>query len=312
MLTSASMLRCSNRQAAIMKRLVLFLCLVGCASESSTQEEDAVRAASEACDRACLIRTAKEIFERPELGADARLTENGSEITLSDSWLSQASALQFHNAYADENTGQVLVVGTAETDPPTVFGLRAKIKAAKAEELELMVVHKGEASLFPETLPIETDTRFDQIVPAAERDSGETMIGLANRYFDGIQAAGDPGLPVAEGCNRVENGMQTTRNPRFNDLRCNTLEVFVYIPVVEQRRYPIVDLQRGVVVGIVMFQIPGGDYEYELNGQKVMRSYTPRSLYLFEAFKISGGVIHQIEATMRNLDHGAQIDWPRD
>lgn len=48
----------------------------------------------------------------------------------------------------------------------------------------------------------------------------------------------------------------------------------------------------------------------KLNGQKVMRSYTPRSLYLFEAFKVSNGVIQQIEATMRNLDYGAEIDWP--
>ena len=308
------MLRCTYRQAAMKKILALISCLVGCASESSAPDDEAVRAASEACDRACLIHTAEEILERPELAAEARFTENGSEIALADSWLSRASTseLEFHSAYADESTGQVLVVGTAQTDPPAVFGLRAKIEAAAAKEVELMVVHEGEASLFPETLPIETDARFDEIVPEAERDSGETMIGLANRYFDGIQAAGDPELPVAEGCNRIENGMQTTRNPRFSDLRCNTLEVFVYIPVVEQRRYPIVDAQRGVVVGIVVFQIPGGDYEYELNGQTIMRSYTPRSLYLFEAFKISGGVIHQIEATMRNLDYGAQIDWPAD
>ena len=293
-----------------MKKLMVLLLLVGCASESSTREEEAVRAA---CDRACLIRTAQEAFERPELAATARLTQNGSEIALADSWLTQAAERHFHNAYADENTGEVLVVGTAMSETErAVFGLRAKLEAAGLQELELMVVREGEASLFPETLPIETDKRFEEIVPEAERDSGEAMIALANRYFDGIQAAGDPALPVADGCNRVENGTQTTRNPRFSDLRCNTLEVFVYIPVVEQRRFPIVDQQRGVVVSIVMFQIPGGDYEYELNGQKVMRSYTPRSLYLFEAFKISSGVIHQIEATMRNLDYGAKIDWPLD
>lgn len=301
-----------------MKKLVMTLCLLtACASDSAMSESAGVRAASDACDRDCLIRGAKQLLEMPELAEGARITQNGSEIALADSWLSRASQLHFHNAYADEKRGQVLVVGTAQTQrdgetKPTVFGLRAKLQGGKPEEIELMVTQEGEASLFPETLPIETDVRFEELVPEAERDTGGTMIGLANRYFDGIEAAGDPGLPVAEGCNRVENGMQTTRNPRFNDLRCNTLEVFVYIPVVEQRRYPIIDEERGVVVAIVVFQIPGGDYEYELNGQKVMRSYTPRALYLFEAFKISGGVIHQIEATMRNLDHGARIDWPVD
>jgi hypothetical protein len=290
--------------------------LLGCAdSGSSAPNDDALRAQSGACDRACLIRTAQELFVNPTLGSAARFTQNGSEIELAESWLSQAADPHFHNAYADEQSGQVLVVGTASSQvdgatKPAVFGLRAKLNGTTAEELELMVVLEGDASLFPASLPIATDARFEQIVPEAERDTAETMIGLANRYFDGIQTAGDPQLPVADGCNRVENGTQTTRNPSFSDLRCNTLEVFVYIPVVEQRRFPIVDGERGVVVAIVVFQIPGGDYEYELNGQKVMRSYTPRSLYLFEAFKISGGVIHQIEATMRNLEHGAKIDWP--
>jgi hypothetical protein len=298
-----------------MKKLLLVAVLLGCGcgdSDSAAPEDNAVREASKACDRACLIHTAQAVFERHELAESARFTENGQEIALKDSWLASASDVQFHNAYADEQAGQVLVVGTGMNDQAkaAIFGLRAKIHGAKAEELELLVSRDGEASLFPPMLPLETDTRYDEIVPKAERADGQTMIGLANRYFDGIQAAGDPGLPVAESCNRVENGVQTTRNPRFNDLRCNTLEVFVYIPVVEQRRFPIIDAERGVAVGIVVFQIPGGDYEYELNGQKVMRSYTPRSLYLFEAFKVAGGVIQHIEATMRNLDYGAKIDWP--
>ena len=263
------------------------------------------------CDRDCLIAATQALFEHPERGKGARLTENGQEIALADSWLSKASGVQFHNAYADEQHGQVLIVGSASGgDKQTVFGLRAKLNDGEPEELELLVTHEGEASLFPPSLPVATDARYDEIVPDASRASAQTMIGLANRYFDGIQAAGDPGLPVADGCNRVENGVQTTRNPSFGNLLCNTLEVFVYIPVVEQRRFPIIDEKRGVAVAIVMFQIPGGDYEYELNGQKVMRSYTPRSLYLFEAFKVSDGVIQQIEATMRNLDYGAKIGWP--
>lgn len=299
--------------------MVLFvLCMLACGASDEAPDADAKEAqvmpdGKQACDRDCLISTAKKLFEQPELGKGARLTENGREVALEDSWLASARdgrEAHFHNAYADKENGQVLVVGTASGDAPAVFGLRAGFKDGKPAELELMVTREGEASLFPPGLPLETDARYDEVVPTDSRDSAATMMALANRYFDGIEAAGDKGLPVADGCNRVENGVQTTRNPRFNDLLCNTLEVFVYIPVVEQRRFPIIDEQRGVAVAIVVFQIPGGDYEYELNGMKVMRSYTPRALYLFEAFKIQGGKIEQIEATMRNLDYGAKIDWP--
>jgi hypothetical protein len=307
-----------------MKKLSLVvLFMLGCgADEPSTQQPAAEEANAvhepmhepmQSCDRACLIAAAQSLFEHPERGQGARLTENGRQITLRDSWLSSAPKVQFHNAYADEAHGQVMVIGSAsaqDADKPAVFGLRAKLKDGKPEELELMLTRDGEASLFPPKMPLETDARYDEVVPEASRASADTMIGLANRYFDGIQAAGDKGLPVADDCNRVENGVQTTRNPQFGNLLCNSLEVFVYIPVVEQRRFPIVDEEHGVAVAIVVFQIPGGDYEYELNGQKVMRSYTPRSLYLFEGFKVSDGKIQHIEATMRNLDYGVKIDWP--
>ena len=40
-----------------------------------------------------------------------------------------------------------------------------------------------------------------------------------------------------------------------------------------------------------------------------MRHYEPRSLFLFEAFKIVDGRIEQIEATMRNVPLGAPTGW---
>lgn len=291
--------------------------MAACADDSTTagsesSHEMATLPETASCDRDCLIERARALLNDTAGAEDARVTQNGTLVAAADSWLNGATDLHIHNAYADADHGQVMLAGTGRDPDGTaaIFGLRVKLERMQARELELLVAHDGEASLFPSSLPIETDSRYADSVPEDSRDSAETMIGLANRYFDGIEASGDPGLPVADDCNRVENGMQTTRNPRFGDLRCNSLEPFVYIPVVEQRRFPIVDEERGVTAAIVVFQIPGGDYELELNGEKVMRSYTPRALYLFEAFKVADGKIQQIEATMRNLDYGAAIDWP--
>jgi hypothetical protein len=87
------------------------------------------------------------------------------------------------------------------------------------------------------------------------------------------------------------------------------MEPFAYITEVRDRRYPVIDEERGVIVGFGAFNIPGGDYKRIVNGQETTRHYDPRSLFLFEAFKIVDGKIHQIEATMRNVPLGAPTGW---
>lgn len=267
--------------------------------------------ANESCDRACLIDAATAIATGGDVSS-ARVTQNGVVIAAGDGWAAGASDINIHNAYADAKNGQVMVVGTGTgaDGEATIFGLRAKIDGTTASEAEWMITRKGEASLFPRAIPVANDPRFDAIVPTDQRSSPEMMIKLANTYFDGIEKTDGSDLAVAETCNRVENGIQMTHSKRFPDMHCNSLGLFSYIPVVEQRRFPIIDEDRGIVVAIVMFQIPEADIERMRDGKKVVRHYDPRSLYLFEAFKVINDEVDQIEATMRNLSFEQQIDWP--
>lgn len=264
-----------------------------------------------ACDRDCLIEAGKVLAMGGDVGA-ARVTENGIDVAAAQAWGHRATGIDVHNAYADQDNGQVMVVGTGTgaDGEAAVFGLRALISDGAAQEVEWMVTHKGEASLFPRQLPIAHDSTFDSIVPEDQRATPERMIELANIYFDGIEISNGDALPVSEGCNRVENGIQMTHSKRFPDMHCNTLGLFTYIPVVEQRRFPIIDEDRGIVAAIVMFQIPEADIVRIRDGKEVVRHYDPRSLYLFEAFKVIGDEVHQIEATMRNLEYGQEIPWP--
>ena len=66
---------------------------------------------------------------------------------------------------------------------------------------------------------------------------------------------------------------------------------------------------HGHLVAFGAFNIPGGDYKRVVNGQETTRHYEPRSLFLFEAFKLVDGKIEQIEATMRNVPLGAKSGW---
>lgn len=264
------------------------------------------------CDRSCLIELGRGVASgETKLASTVRITENGADQELGDTWLARAGNLNIHGEYADPATGSAIVVGTGDDADgrPSVFGLRLRQRAGEVTEAELLVTHDGEASLFPPATPLERQSVFGELVPPAARTPGARLIELANAYFDGIEIDSGADVPVTDDCNRIENGVQTTNVERFNNLQCNSLEPFDYIPEVRERRYPIVDEERGVTVALVAFYIPEGDYERVVDGMKTTRHYDPRSLFLIEAFKIEDGKIRLIEATMRNMPLGTSMGW---
>jgi hypothetical protein len=64
---------------------------------------------------------------------------------------------------------------------------------------------------------------------------------------------------------------------------------------VEDRRYPVVDAERGTVLAIATFRMsaPGSSV-----------------LLLSEVFKIAGGKIQEIRAVQLDRPHDATIGWP--
>jgi hypothetical protein len=108
-----------------------------------------------------------------------------------------------------------------------------------------------------------------------------------------------------DGCQRIENGKPTTGtpdNPHYNCAR--SADLLLYIKAVKNRRYPIVDVEHGVVVATILFDIPPGE---DTTGPKPKTS--PRTLLLTEWFKIDDGKIQHIEAIMHNLPYGSKSGW---
>jgi hypothetical protein len=264
------------------------------------------------CDRNCLVRVGHAVVasEQP-LTPSVRMTEGGSAVKPADSWLAHASDLDIHDEYTDPATGTVIIVGSG-TDVDgraSVFGLRLRLDAETVTEAELIVAHNGEASLFPPEVPVPRQDTYGSVVPPESRTRGARMIEIANAYFDGIEVDSGADVPVASDCNRIENGVQTTSNEMLGNLKCNSLEVFDYITEVRERRFPVVDEERGVVAALVAFFIPGGDYTRVVDGMETSRHYDSRSLFLIEGFKIEDGQIKLIEATMRNMPVGTSMGW---
>jgi len=152
---------------------------------------------------------------------------------------------------------------------------------------------------------------MDSIVPEAERSSRDRMIEIADSYFDAIEQSDASLVPLHPDCNRRENGFQTTNNPPHMPLSTAAgIPRLNYIEKVSLRRYPVVDEARGIVLGIVRFDVPGEAAPVGSPVEQKLRN-RPRSLFLYELFKIEDGLIRDIEAFMSNAPLRASMGWDR-
>ena len=150
-------------------------------------------------------------------------------------------------------------------------------------------------------------------VPEAERISRAEMIQLANGYFETIERNnGMIRTRFHPHCNRVENGVQTTNNADFPlpiaRLGCEeqfALGWYRYDDELRARRFPLVDIERGIVLAHGFIDHSGRLGEYELtDGTRVSSPIRrPHSYYLAEAFKIRDGAIEQVEAVFHTVPY---------
>jgi hypothetical protein len=276
-----------------------------------------------ACDRACLIAMTDgylaALGERtPQaagLGPGTRITENGVVVSAAQSVFASARPLRYRQVFADPHSGQTTTFGVYDDDAgPVLYAVRLKVLQRHIVEVEALVNRKGAHPFFAPAALGPRD-EFDAEVPAASRSPRDTLQSIADSYFEGIEQHRGEHVPFDDArCKRVENGVQTTDNPQANLPRsCRSgMQMFTYIPVVRDRTYPVIDEERGVVVGWGVFDMPGTATSALVDGKTVElppRVREPRSMRLAEAFKIVDGRIRTIEAFIRYEPLGAPSGW---
>jgi hypothetical protein len=262
-------------------------------------------AGSTGCDRACLrdltsAYVAAMIKHTPnaaKLAPTMRYTENAVETAPGQGlWQTATSVGKFQRIYVDAVQGQAAFFGLIEENGvPQIVSIRLKIVDRQIKEAEAIVARKGVSLYDPENLIEHAPS--EKPVPSQLRSTREQMIAAADSYFNGAQAH-DPKIMLQKpGCNRFENGVKTTNNPGIdaNGVDTNkdcagTLADQKQIAAVVNRRYPIVDEEAGVVMGIVIFNRPPG-------AKRADGTLWPR-LLLSEFFPIEQGRITNIYAAM--------------
>ncbi len=291
--------------------------------------------ASDVCDRACLTGLVDRYLDalvahdpqRLPLALTVRFTENGQELRLGDGLWGTANARGKYKLYvADPEDGQVGFYGTVmENDNPVYMALRLRVEYGLISEIESIVVRSGGNTNFPPAGKTMEDKgaprpQFSRTVPPAGRMSREELIKVANAYFTGLGGnTGRNTAPFAPTCLRWENGIQTNSNPDmrrpdnsgFNVIALSCEEqqksgFFAFVTAIRDRRFPVVDRERGLVLSFGFFDHNGRSKELHLtNGQTVPSPvHAPLTLEISELFQIDKGKIDQVEAVLQSVPYG--------
>ena len=94
---------------------------------------------------------------------------------------------------------------------------------------------------------------------------------------------------------------------------CADLYPFVYMHSYRPTEIPVIDTERGIVLGITAFDmieqtktvmIRGKPFEITPEGRRL-----PRTLFLYELFKVDNGQVMVIDAFLMNQPFGAKMGW---
>ena len=277
--------------------------------------------AQPACDRACLTSHIDAYFTalfandaaRLRQAARARITDNGAEKRLADTFWAdaEASVYRFDIVNTDRgDTGTQTVIRNADGSK-TMHMVRLKVLNGAITEIETIRANEGDADRLwgPDQLTAVSPDLL-QSIREPERDSYYELIAAAEGYWRAFQTNGTPAYHPARlmpDARRYENGLQTTglvRNGEYQSAQRGFDEGRFLNRNIWDRRYPVVDEERGIVLSIVRFGIKGGATSAS--------SVTSNDRVVAEFFAVKRGYIQEIQAVLFNLPDAQPTGWPPD
>jgi hypothetical protein len=271
-----------------------------------------------ACNRVCLTGfvdtylnalTANTPGAVP-LASNAKVTINGRAVRLADAFWDSADRVIYRFDIVNDrlgDTGTEAVVSNADGSK-TMYMVRLKVVSGRISEVETIRANKGEADRLwdPDRLT-EVSPALKLSLRSADQDSYYGLIAAAEGYWRAFQTNGTeeyhpaPLLPDAQ---RFENGLQTTGMVRDGVL-VSAAEGFNRGRFIGRnlwdRRYPVVDTERGIVLSIVRFGLK--------DGSKSQSTATSNDRLVAEFFAVKSGMIQEIHAVLFNLPDAQPTGW---
>ena len=176
----------------------------------------------------------------------AKYVENTMESPISTGILKSALKIDFSRSLLDtticETFSEVIVTDKSH---PYVLGVRIKVTNKKISELETLVTDADDWLFNADNYLKYSSTEMWGVIPAAARDSRQTLIAAATAYFD-VFDDNNVKVPWGTPCNRLEGGAWTGRG-----LPDDSCAVGVPSGMKLTNRRFIADPEIGAVVGFI-------------------------------------------------------------
>jgi hypothetical protein len=284
-----------------------------------------------ACDRSCLQAFMKGYLSavvahdpaRLHAIADVKYTENQTPLPIGDGlWKSLRAVGTYRILASDIRNQQIAFLGNAQIASGwTMLAIRLRIAGGQISEIETIVpgaaaaagtfdLSSGAGKLTLARPAFATSLRSD------ERRDRSQIIQAADLHYVGIERGNGDIVPFGNDCIKIENGVQLIRNPAFQSpavspsgkpvpnftaMSCrDQFNTHIWdTDTITDRRYPVVDEERGIVVAFAMYNqyVKGPCANVVDYGTVCPKATTkPYSLAMAEAFRVQAGFIEEVES----------------
>ena len=145
------------------------------------------------------------------VAASAKYIENTSASQFDRGIVKSPLKIDFSRSLLDtaicETFTEVIVTDKSH---PYVLGVRIKVASQKIAELETLVTDADDWLFNADNYLKYSSAENWGVVPAASRDSRQTLVAAANAYFD-VFDDNNVKVPWGTPCNRLEGGIRTGR-----------------------------------------------------------------------------------------------------
>ncbi|MBI4908072.1 MAG: hypothetical protein HY820_30890 [Acidobacteria bacterium] len=248
-----------------------------------------------ACDSACLNNVMSSFLKAMTTGAsksvsvadNAEIRDNAKLVPLDQTAWRSVKAIKSVMTFSDPATGNVVSRAGVELASGKPGYISTRLKVVGGGRISDVELSSDTSARVVAEYVWNLDPLFGSVLPADQRLSRVDLEALARRYFHSLSTHVAITADFDDRCDRYHSGQRIT-NVAINTVEGGPPRTCAgslggnppWGPATEQR-FPVVDAERGIVVGITLLHYP------ELPNQAKM--------YVSEVFKVVSGRIVRID-----------------